>query len=119
MLPYRRAPFVNHGVSRLARCGSHYIPHRNSSPLLWEMRPNPLPGSLCQHHVSLLYLPAGKVFLNVQVKSDQGEDHTDRFCRFIGMLSRIRVHNMLVDKRRIRMRQGVARKFVIKILVRC
>src|ERR1700730_9982056 len=90
--------------------------HRNSTPLFRQLRSDPLPTNFRQLHMKLLHLSAGEVLLDVQVQSDQREDHSDWLRGLIGILSRVRVHNVLVDKRRTWVRQRVAREFVIKVV---
>ena len=90
--------------------------NRNSTPLFRQLRADPQPAIFRQLHMKPLHLSAGEVLLDVQVQSDQREDQSNWLCSVIGMLSCIRVHNVLMDERRIWMRQRVARKFVIKVV---
>ncbi len=64
-----------------------------------------------------LYLFASKVFLEVQVKANKRKHYGDGLRVSSSMLGGIRVDDMLMEKRRIRMGQGIVRKLVIQILV--
>ena len=68
-------------------------------------------------HMNPLYLSASKVFLDVQVQANERKHYGDGLCVFISMLGRIRIDDMLMEKRRIRMGQGIEGKLVIQILV--
>ena len=95
-LPNRRAPTMDQRISGWTCSRSQNMPHRNSTPLFRKERPDPLPTDFRQLHMKPLHLSAGKVFLDVQIKSDQCEDDGDWFCSFICMLSCIGVNNVLV-----------------------
>jgi len=64
-----------------------------------------------------LYLFASKVFLEVQVKANKRKHYADGLRVFSSMLGGIRVDDILMEKRRIRMGQGIVGKLVIQILV--
>ena len=95
-LPNRCAPTMDQRISGWTCSRSQNMPHRNSTPLFRKERPDPLPTDFRQLHMKPLHLSAGKVFLDVQIKSDQCEDDGDWFCSFICMLSCIGVNNVLV-----------------------
>jgi hypothetical protein len=81
-IPNRRAPTMDQRISGWTCSRSQNMPHRNSTPLFRKERPDPLPTDFRQLHMKPLHLSAGKVFLDVQIKSDQREDD-DWFCSFI------------------------------------
>ena len=64
-----------------------------------------------------LYLFASKVFLEVQVKANKRKHYADGLRVFSSMLGGIRVDDILMEKRRIRMGQGIVGKLVIQIQV--
>jgi len=115
--PYRYTPLVNHGIPLLSRCDGHDIGNDDSTSLLWQRRSEPLLTALCQLHMSLLYLSARKISFYMQIKTDQGEHNSDGLGGVISVLSRVRIDNILMDERRICMRQGVVRQLVIKVLI--
>ncbi len=115
-LPNRCAPPIDQCVSRWTSGSRQNMPHRNSTALFRQLRSDPQPANFRQLHMKPLHLSAGEVLFDVQVQSDQREDQSDWLCSLIGMLSRIRVHNVLMNKRRIWVRQRVARKFVIRVV---
>ena len=54
---------------------------------------------------------------NVQIETDEGESQTNRFCLFVGMLRRVGIDDVLMDKRWIAVSQRVTSKLIVKFLI--
>jgi hypothetical protein len=85
--------------------------------LFWQLRAEPLLTALSKPHMKLLHLSARSIFLHMQIQTKQGGHNCDWLGTLIGMLSRVRINNILVDKPRISMRQRVVQEFVIEVLI--
>ena len=60
-----------------------------------------------------LDLSAREFLIEVQMQPDEGKRQLDGFGVGIRRLRRKRVHDVLMDERRIAMREGVAEQFVV------
>ena len=64
-----------------------------------------------------LHAAAGPVVLDVQVHASQPERDRDRLGRLVGLLHRPRVDDVLMDERRIAVRERVAAQLVVGVPV--
>ena len=63
-----------------------------------------------------LNLPAREALFDMQVETDEPEDHCDRFRCLISLLYCECINDVLVNEGGVMMRKRVTRKFVIDVL---
>ena len=96
--PHRTAPLSIRVVSLLSRWSDHDILNGDITSPVWWLERRPCLAMLCQLHVRSLHLFSRESFFDVQVQTDKGKCNANRFGTRIGMLSRVRINDILMDE---------------------
>jgi hypothetical protein len=91
-------PFPNSTVSLLSWWSGQNIFNGDIACSVWRNECRPSFAMLCQLHVCSLHLFARETLFDTQVQADKGKCDADGLAVFVGMLSRVRINNMLVNK---------------------
>jgi len=107
-----------HGfIASIAGGRCHYIGRRHGSSFRREREGRPQPFLPSEVHVHALNLLSGKLLFDLQIQTDECKGYRDRLSSLIRVLSCERIHDVLMNERRIASRQRVAAQFVIGILL--
>ena len=106
-LPDGNAPLMNHSIALRPRRCSHHLADSDFTSGSWERTNWPRLLVAREFHMCQLDLPAGKLFLDVQVEADQRKGQFDRLVSFGAGLRAKGIDDVLMNKRWIAERERV------------
>lgn len=91
----------------------HHILDRQCTALVGQSKGRPYALTACHNHVNTLHLFAGVPSLAMQIQTDKSKRDGNRLGGLVGMLKRPRIHDVLVNKRKIAVGDCIRLKFVV------